>query len=49
MLGAASLADAGMAFPADFAGVASVGMASLADAGIVLPADLARCGSPGRY
>ena len=32
---AASLADAGMAFPADPAGVVNVGVASLADAGMV--------------
>ena len=32
---AASLADAGMAFPADPAGVVTVGVASLADAGVV--------------
>ena len=36
-----SLADAGMAFPADLAGVVTIGAASLADAGVASPADLA--------
>ena len=38
---AASLADAGMAFPANPARVVTVGVASLADAGVAFPADLA--------
>ena len=40
--GAASLADAGIAFSANFAGVVSVGVASLTDAVMALPADLVR-------
>ena len=37
---AAPLADAGMAFPADPAGIVTVGVTSLADAGLAFPADL---------
>ena len=38
---AAPLADAGMAFPANSAGIVTVGVTYLADAGMAFPADLA--------
>ena len=40
-VGVSDLADAGMALPADLAGMVIVGVADLADAGTAFPADLA--------